>query len=150
MLIGLIWGVADFPVNVGFREVVNVVGALIIVSFLSYLILKIYGNNRSGPCYRGIIKVVDGISLGARTSIYIIKVLDEYILIGVTDKNITTISKLENLSEEQFSQLNRSGGFVGDYAGKVSFNKVFHNVLDTFKKGKKEEKGKGLEDYQDD
>ncbi|MFH1453483.1 MAG: flagellar biosynthetic protein FliO [Armatimonadota bacterium] len=78
--------------------------SLILVGLLAYFILKFMGSKNMLPnVMQGRnIKVIDRQLLSQKHSLYIIKVLHEYLLIGVSDNNISTLKELNKHEAEEF------------------------------------------------
>jgi len=77
--------------------------SLILVGGLAYLILTFMGNKKWLPKMQAKnIKIIERQYLGPKHSLFIIKALNDYLLIGATDNSITTLKELNKEDVEKF------------------------------------------------
>lgn len=77
--------------------------SLILVGALAYLVLKFMGSKNLLPKMQGrAVKVIERQYLSPKQYLCIVKVLDEYLLVGVADNSINTLKELDKESVENF------------------------------------------------
>lgn len=87
-----------------FHELMTLVGAMVVI-ISAILLLYAFGkwySKRMGIDIKNkgqYIKVVDRASIGQNMSIAVVETAGEHFLLGISDKNIQLISKLENFKE---------------------------------------------------
>lgn len=77
--------------------------SLLLVGGLAYLILTFMGNKKWLPRMQAKnIKIIERQYLGPKHSLFIIKALNDYMLIGATDNSINTLKELNKEDVEKF------------------------------------------------
>jgi len=82
---------------------IRIIICLPIVLILIYLVIK-FGLARNYSRSQGKLKVLEQVILAPKATINVVKVGDEYFLIGSTEKDITLLKQLEDYPENDIQQ----------------------------------------------
>ena len=74
---------------------ISILGLFILVLFGAYFATKFLGNFQSNRMGNGNIKIIEAISVGPNKTIQIIKIGDDFVLIGVTRDRITFLKDID-------------------------------------------------------
>lgn len=103
--------------------------ALAIVLLLIYITSKI-GKRFSGQSLKRNLRVVDRLAVSNKSSICVVKVGDEMLLLGVTENNINILEKLPKEFEEKYTANDMSNI-------NAPLDKLINNGIDVLRKGKR-------------
>lgn len=98
------------------KALIRIVISLPIVVILIYLLIR-YGLARNYNRKQGNLQIIGQVFLNPKTAVSIIKVADEYYLIGSSEKDITLLKQLENFQEPEMPAIQY--GF-SDYLNKLT------------------------------
>jgi flagellar biosynthetic protein FliO len=83
---------------------IKMIAALVVACVLAVLILKFavpkFSLFKAGPKPNDKIKILSRTPLGPKQQLYLVKVVEKCILVGVTDQNITKLADVEGKIEE--------------------------------------------------
>jgi len=116
--------------QIGASNYIQMLGGLFfIVIFIFTVAWLIKRMGSLNPAQSGNLKVVAGLNVGQREKIIVLQVMDEQLLVGVTQSNIQLLTKLEKpVTDQSFSV---SGGFQSKLQSAIN---SFTNKTDTEKK----------------
>lgn len=86
------------------KAFLRIIICLPIVVILIYLVIK-YGLGKTYNHRAGNLKVVEQIFLNPKTTINIIKVADDYYLIGSSEKDVRLLKKLDDYQEQEVANV---------------------------------------------
>lgn len=119
-----------------FLAIVKIIGALVVVLglllTLAWLFRKI-GFNQRGGRQGSLINVLDSRMVAPKKYIAVIEIADEFVAVGITDQNISFLTRLENTAE--ITKNHKTAG-LENQTGSKSFSTLLDKAKTSFS-GKK-------------
>lgn len=120
------------------QQLIKVIIALAVVLIISYFFLRFLKFNFNKNS-QGIIKVIDYTSLGSNKGVAVVRIGEKHHVLGVTDNNITHITKL---TDGEIENSETYGDIESDTEVKFDFHKQLKQNIDRLERSMKNRRDK--------